>query len=119
MSRQWDIDLELVKDWLAQLADEDYEQVIAALTLLEDRGPQLGRPIVDSVEYSAFANMKELRPGSSKRSEIRVLFAFDPKRRAILLVAGDKAGEWKSWYRTNIPKADALYQAHIDRLKET
>ena len=118
MGRRWEIDLELVSDWLAQLADDDYEQLIAALTLLEERGPQLGRPLVDSVEYSKFANMKELRPGSSKRSEIRVLFAFDPKRRAILLVAGDKAGEWKSWYRTNIPKADALYRAHLKKLKE-
>ena len=49
---------------------------------------------------------KELRPGSAGRSEIRVLFAFDPKRRAILLVAGDKAGKWKQWYDKNIPIAD-------------
>ena len=50
--------------------------------------------------------MKELRPGSSGRSEIRILFAFDPKRRAILLVAGDKAGKWTQWYDRNIPIAD-------------
>lgn len=50
--------------------------------------------------------MKELHPGSSGRSEIRILFAFDLKRRAILLIAGDKSGRWKQWYDRNIPIAD-------------
>jgi hypothetical protein len=61
--------------------------------------------------------MKELRPGSSGRSELRILFAFDPQRRAIVLVAGDKAGIWKSWYRMNIPVADDRFDRHIARLK--
>lgn len=116
---QWDVDLEFISDWLATLSDDDYDQVIAAVALLEDRGPQLGRPVVDSVTYSQLSNMKELRPGSAKRSEIRILFAFDPKRRAIMLIAGDKAGSWRTWYRRNIPRAEALYIAHLDRLKET
>ena len=64
---------------------------------------------------SAYKNMKELRPGSRGRSEIRVLFAFDPRRRALLLVAGDKAGNWKKWYSTNIPIADARYAEHLKR----
>lgn len=62
--------------------------------------------------------MKEVRPGSSGRSELRILFAFDPGRRAILLVAGDKAGNWQKWYGTNIPLADERYAQHVDRLKE-
>ncbi|MFT4188692.1 MAG: type II toxin-antitoxin system RelE/ParE family toxin [Aeromicrobium sp.] len=62
--------------------------------------------------------MKELRPGSSGRSELRVLFAFDPKRQAILLVAGDKAGNWKRWYRKNIPIADKLLDHHLHTLRE-
>ena len=53
--------------------------------------------------------MKELRPGSSGRIEIRVLFVFDPERRAVLLVAGDKAGNWKGWYDEHIPVADRRY----------
>jgi hypothetical protein len=57
--------------------------------------------------------MKELRPGSSGRSEIRILFAFDPKRRAILLIAGDKAGRWKQWYELNIPIADERFDAWL------
>lgn len=63
--------------------------------------------------------MKELRPGSSGRSELRVLFAFDPQRKAILLVAGDKAGQWKKWYRVNIPIADDRFDEHLRQLKET
>jgi hypothetical protein len=53
--------------------------------------------------------MKELRPGSAGRSEIRILFAFDPERKAILLVAGDKAGDWQRWYDRNIAVADGRY----------
>lgn len=56
--------------------------------------------------------MKELRPGSTGRSEIRVLFAFDRERRAILLVGGDKSEDWKDWYRTNIPVADERFDEH-------
>jgi len=63
-------------------------------------------------------NMKELRPGSSGRSELRVLFAFDPDRHAILLVAGDKSGNWQKWYRVNIPLADELLTEHLKRRKE-
>ncbi len=61
--------------------------------------------------------MKELRPGSTGRSELRVLFAFDPERQAILLVAGDKACNWQRWYRKNIPVADDLLDAHLRRLQ--
>lgn len=62
--------------------------------------------------------MKELRPGSSGRSEVRILFAFDPKRRAILLVAGDKQGIWAKWYRKNIPVADDRFDEHVKKLRE-
>lgn len=91
--------------------------MIAAVELLAERGPQLGRPLVDTVVGSRHKNMKELRPGSSGRSELRILFAFDPKRKAILLVAGDKAGNWTKWYRTNLPIADGLFDDHLKNLK--
>lgn len=57
----------------------------------------LGRPLVDRITGSRIHNLKELRPGSSASSEIRILFVFDPERRAVLLVAGDKAGDWRRW----------------------
>lgn len=115
----WSVDLELIQGWLAELDDDSYEQVIAAVELLEERGPQLGRPIVDTVKASAHKNMKELRPGSSGKSELRVLFAFDPDRKAIMLVAGDKSGDWKNWYTKNISVADARFDAHLHRMKKT
>lgn len=112
----WTVDVELVEGWLSGLDLSSYEQVVAALELLAERGPQLGRPLVDTVVGSRHKNMKELRPGSSGRSELRVLFAFDPERRAILLVAGDKAGNWAKWYRMNIPIADERFADHLNRL---
>lgn len=115
----WAVDVELVETWLLSLSDRDYDLVVAALELLSERGPQLGRPIVDSIAGSRHKNMKELRPGSSGRSELRLLFAFDPTRRAILLVAGDKADRWKSWYRCNLPHADDLFDEHLARQNDT
>ena len=105
--------MDYVEIWLKELDERSYDQVIAALQILEDHGPGLGRPLVDSVIGSRHRNMKELRPGSSGRSEVRILFAFDPLRRAILLIAGDKRGAWQRWYRTAIPRADALYDEHL------
>lgn len=61
--------------------------------------------------------MKELRPGSSGRSELRILFALAPERQAILLIAGDKAGNWQRWYKKNIPLADNLFDEHLRRLE--
>ncbi len=92
--------------------------MIAAVELLGEHGPQLGRPLVDTVVGSRHKNMKELRPGSSGRSELRILFAFDPRRKAILFVAGDKAGNWNKWYRTNIPIADDRFDDHLKNLKD-
>jgi hypothetical protein len=62
--------------------------------------------------------MKELRPGSAGESEIRLIFAFDPVREAIFLVAGDKAGRWQSWYQRAIPLADARFEEHLAALEE-
>jgi len=113
----WSVDIELIAGWLASLDEDSRAQVVAAIELLEDRGPQLGRPIVDTVAASRHRNMKELRPGSSGRSELRVLFAFDPKRSAIMLFAGDKAGNWTRWYTKSIPLADDLFDDHLSKLK--
>jgi len=113
----WSVDIELIAGWLASLDQGSREQVIAAIELLEERGPQLGRPVVDTVVASRHKNMKELRPGSTGRSELRVLFAFDPERSAIMLIAGDKAGNWSRWYKQNIPLADDLFDDHNRRLR--
>ncbi|WP_454293397.1 type II toxin-antitoxin system RelE/ParE family toxin [Salana multivorans] len=113
----WSVDVELIEDWLDSLDGVSWKQVMAALEVLRELGPQLGRPLVDTMTASRHKNMKELRPGSSGRSELRILFAFDPERRAIMLVAGDKSGNWTRWYKKNIPVADDLYDHHVRRLR--
>jgi hypothetical protein len=61
--------------------------------------------------------MKELRPGSTRKSELRILFVFDPKRQAILLIAGDKSDNWIRWYKRNIPIADDLFDEYLQKLR--
>jgi hypothetical protein len=72
-------------------------QISKAITTLREEGPGLGRPLVDTISGSRLPNLKELRPGSAGASEVRMLFVFDPKRRAVFLVGGDKSGNWKGW----------------------
>jgi hypothetical protein len=70
-------------------------------------------PLADRVRHSRLSNLKELRPGSGGRSEIRILYIFDPRRNAVLLVAGDKAGRWEAWYRQAIPLAEQRYEDYL------
>lgn len=100
------------EEWANGLDQADAEALLAAVKVLRDEGPNLGRPLVDSIKGSRHANMKELRPGSTGRTEIRVLFAFDRERKAILLAGGDKSEDWKGWYKENIPIADARFDEH-------
>lgn len=87
--------------------------VSQAIDQLMDQGPQLGRPLVDRIAGSRLQNLRELRPGSSGRSEVRILFIFDPVRNAVLLVAGDKSDRWTQWYREAIPMAEELYDQYV------
>jgi hypothetical protein len=109
----WEILLtEQVEDWLLNTLEQNARrQIVPAIEELEEHGPSLGRPFVDRIKASRHHNMKELR---SIGGSIRILFAFDPQREAILLIGGDKAGDWKGWYKDNIPAADALYDEHLE-----
>lgn len=105
-----------VRAWYDALTESDpdtADSVAAAIDLLEGRGPQLGRPLVDTLEGTALPNLKELRPGSTGRSELRILFVFDPERQAVLLTAGNKSGQWKAWYEEHIPLAERRYAAWL------
>jgi hypothetical protein len=98
--------------WFTTLIKEDLRsaiQVAQAVAALREEGPTLGRPLVDRLKGAKIHHLKELRPGSRGRSEIRIIFAFDPTRSALLLLGGDKAGNWERWYRENIPLAEQLY----------
>lgn len=115
--RQWSVAFHpMCEAWAYELGQADAEALLAAIRILRDEGPALGRPLVDTVEASRHANMKELRPGSTGRSEVRVLFAFDKLRSAILLVGGDKSADWAGWYGRNIPIADDRFDEHQSAL---
>src|ERR671936_962295 len=94
------------EDWWDSLTEEEQDSITAAVRRLMQVGPTLGRPFVDTVKGSRYANMKELRPPAST---IRVFFIFDPRRTAMLLAGGDKEGRWRRFYDEMIPVADALY----------
>lgn len=111
--------MERISAWLNGLDRETYELVFAAIEVLEEEGPALGCPLVDTVHGSRHKNMKELRPGSQGRSEVRILFAFDPARQAIMLAAGNKAGRWTQWYDEKIKAADEMFAEHLAQFEDT
>ncbi len=95
-----------------ELLEEVQNELLAHASLLETFGPTLGRPHVDTLKGSQYANMKELRFEAAD-GVWRVAFAFDPKRHAILLIAGDKSGVSESrFYKQLIKKADARFNKH-------
>ena len=98
--------LDPVEEWYLELCESDpttANRVMEAIDHLAESGPGLGRPMVDRIHGSRLHNLKKLRPGSAGRTEIRLLFIFDVEREAVILVAGDKAGQWNRWYRENVP----------------
>jgi hypothetical protein len=101
-----------------ELPEDVQDEIRAQAGVLEQLGPQLGRPRVDTLNGSRHSNMKELRFYAAD-GVWRVAFAFDPHRHAILLVAGDKTGvSQKRFYRQLIDKADARFDEHLHRIKQ-
>ncbi len=97
--------------WWQTLDGDTQVSVAQSVRLLADQGPSLGRPHVDTVKGSRHPNMKELRTQHAGRP-IRTLFAFDPRRAAILLIGGDKTGD-NRFYDRMVPLADRLYDEHL------
>jgi hypothetical protein len=119
---EWEIivtdEVEAFLDGLMETDWTTYKAVNQTMLILERNGPAEGRPLVDSITASRLSNMKELRPPSSGRTEVRILFVFDPWRAAVLLVAGDKSGQWKRWYRRAIPEAELRYARYLKERQE-
>lgn len=119
----WEVDYTYIESWLDKQDLETVAHVFAALEVLKAEGPTLGRPLVDTLEHGSRSNLKELRPASPGLSEIRILFAFDMERQAIMLVAGNKAqgknkkARWSGWYKTAIPEAEKLFAKHQEQLE--
>lgn len=100
-------------EWFANLQADGQVEVIAKVELLKFFGPRLGRPHADTLNGSKYPNMKELRANANKQV-LRVAFAFDPTRSAILLLGGNKTGaNQRQFYKQLIAKADELYGAHL------
>jgi hypothetical protein len=114
---EWDVLLDPDFDmWLREQETGVRRAITAHAGLLQTFGPALGRPHVDTLKGSKLANLKELRV-QYQGEPWRVLFIFDPKRRAILLVGGTKQGNAR-WYRTAIPLAEQRYRRHLAELEK-
>jgi hypothetical protein len=102
--------------WFAELGEDGQVEVIAKVELLRLLGPQLGRPHADTLKGSRHSNMKELR-ANTKDKVLRIAFAFDPDRSAILLLGGDKSGvSQKRFYKQLIAQADELYDRQLEKI---
>jgi hypothetical protein len=103
-------------EWFANLDEDGQVEVMAKVQLLRLLGPRLGRPHADTLKGSRHSNMKELRANTSDQV-LRIAFAFDPDREAILLIGGDKSGiSQKRFYKQLMAKADELYDKHLERV---
>lgn len=103
-------------EWWADLSNGEQESLDASVRLLEDRGPHLGFPHSSGINGSRHSHMRELRTQHDGRP-FRTLYAFDPRRAAILLIGGDKTGD-NRWYDVHIPIADELYDEHLEQLRK-
>jgi hypothetical protein len=115
----WEVEYtEEFETWWSGLDADDQDKITAAVETLEEHGPNLKRPVVGEIvnnKKKKLNNLKELIPPAS---DIRILFAFDPRRAAILLLGGDKSGNWDSWYDDNVPVAAKLYADHLEELRD-
>lgn len=103
-------------NWFDALSDAEREDVITVVELLESRGPRLGFPYSSAIKGSRHRHMRELRIQHLGKP-YRVLYAFDPRRSAILLLGGDKTGDDR-WYERHVPIADQLYDEYLQELKD-
>lgn len=114
---EWDVEYtEEFEGWWTDLSEAEQESIAASVELLEIRGPTLPFPHSSGIKGSRHGHMRELRIQHEGRP-YRVLYAFDPRRTAILLIGGDKAGNDR-WYDEYVPVADRLYDVHIETLRK-
>lgn len=114
----WDVEYtdEFETWWINELDDAGRESVAAYIALLEERGPALEYPYSSGIRGSRYSHLRELRIQHEGRP-YRVLYAFDPRRTAILLIGGTKKGDDR-WYEVNVPLAEKLYAIHLEQLME-
>jgi len=114
---RWDVEFtNEFGEWWDSLDEGEQESVDASVRLLEELGPALPAPYSSDVKKSRHGNLRELRI-QHKGEPYRILYAFDPRRVAILLVGGKKTGDDR-WYRKHVPKAERIYDEHLETLEE-
>jgi hypothetical protein len=115
--KNWDVEYtDEFADWWNRLSEAEQESVNASVGLLEVCGPNLRFPHSSGITTSKYDHMRELRIQHEGRP-YRTLYAFDPRRAAILLIGGDKTGNDR-WYEEFVPIADGLYGDHLDELRK-
>jgi hypothetical protein len=102
--------------WWEDLTEDEQESVAAYVRLLEERGSNLPFPYSSGIEHSRHSHMRQLRI-QHRGKPYRVLYAFDPRRTALLLIGGNKTGNDR-WYDHFVPRADQLYDEHLDQLRK-
>ena len=118
MIKSMNIDFEILvteefKDWYEELEEHDADRVVFVVGLLEEKGTGLGFPYSSSIKDSNYP-LRELRV-QSKGDPLRILYAFNPERNALLILGGDKTGDAR-WYEKNIPIAERLWEEHLEEL---
>jgi len=113
----WEVEVsDEFRDWYLGLSLDERSAMATGVEMLELHGPALGRPFVDTLNGSKFTNLKELRVQHQGRP-YRILFAFDPRRNAYLILGGDKTGD-ANWYMDAVRRADAIYALHLKEIGE-
>jgi hypothetical protein len=108
----WDVEFtDQFGEWWDGLDEDEQESIDSVVGMLSALGPALARPYADAVKDSRYPNMRELRVQHQGRP-FRLLYAFDPRRVAIILIGGDKTGDSR-WYDVYVPIADRLYEEHL------
>jgi hypothetical protein len=114
---EWEVEYTAeFEQWWVSLDEDEQETITVGVILLEARGPLLSFPFSSGIEQSRHSHMRELRIQHNGRP-YRILYAFDPRRVAILLIGGDKTGDDR-WYDKYVPLADKIYDQHLEALKK-
>jgi hypothetical protein len=114
---EWEVEItDEWEAWFSELDEDKQDSVASVIGLLVQLGPELPFPYSSRITSSRHAHMRELRVQHGGRP-IRSLYAFDPRRVAILLLGGDKTGD-NRWYETHVPAADRLYDVHLETLRK-
>ena len=117
MPGKWEVEYtDELGEWWVDLTEAEQESIDSSVRLLEEKGPNLGFPHSSGIEGSRHSHMRELRVQHEGRP-YRILYAFDRRRSAILLLGGDKTGDDR-WYAVHVPIADKLYDTHLEMLRK-